>query len=71
MKIMSHLVFDKITGQFIGHVDLCDPGVALTTSEKLDEVANHALVFIIRGVNVLCLGSAFQTFQPIELLLAR
>lgn len=54
MKIMSHLVFDKITGQFIGHVDLCDPGVALTTSEKLDEVANHALVFIFTGVYVLC-----------------
>ena len=54
MKIMSHLVFDKITSQLIGYVDLCDPGVALTTSEKLDEVANHALVFIIRGVKVLC-----------------
>lgn len=71
MKIMLHLAFDKITSQLIGYVDLCDPGVALTTSEKLDEVANHALVFIIRGVNVLCRGSAFHTFQPIELLLAR
>lgn len=50
MKIKSNLVFDKITGELIGYVDLGDPDVNFATLEELDEVATHALVFLIRGV---------------------
>ena len=50
MKIMSNLVFDKITGESIGYVDLGDPDVNFATLEELDEVATHALVFLLRGV---------------------
>ena len=50
MKIMSNLVFDKITGELTGYVDLGDPDVNFATLEELDEVATHALVFLIRGV---------------------
>ncbi|XP_015776465.1 PREDICTED: uncharacterized protein LOC107354492 [Acropora digitifera] len=50
MKIKPNLVFDKITGELIGYVDLGDPDVNFATLEELDEVATHALVFLIRGV---------------------
>lgn len=50
MKIMSNLVFDKVTGELIGYVDLGDPDVNFGALEKLDEVATHALAFLIRGV---------------------
>lgn len=50
MKILSYLVFDKVTGELIGFVDLGDPDVNFATLEKADEITTHALVFLIRGV---------------------
>lgn len=50
MKIMSNLVFDKVTGELIGYVDLGDPDINFATLHKADEVATHALVFLVRGV---------------------
>lgn len=50
MKIMSNLVFDKVTGELIGNVDLGDPEINFATLDKVDEIATHALVFLVRGV---------------------
>ena len=50
MKIMSNLVFDKVTGEVIGSVDLGDPDINFATFEKADAVATHAVVFLVRGV---------------------
>ena len=50
MKVLSNLVFDKVTGELIGFVDLGDPDVNFAVLEKADEIATHALVFLIRGV---------------------
>lgn len=50
MKIMSNLVFDKVTGELIGYVDLGDPDIKFATLDKADEIASHSLVFFIRGV---------------------
>ena len=50
MKIMSNLVFDKVTGELIGYVDLGDPDINFATLDKTDAVATHALVFLVRGV---------------------
>lgn len=50
MKIMSNLVFDKVTGELIGYIDLGDPDINFGTLKKVDEIATHALVFLIRGV---------------------
>ena len=50
MKIMSNLVFDKVTGELIGYVDLGDPNVNFATLDKADAVATHALVFLVMGV---------------------
>ena len=50
MKIMSNLVFDKVTGELIGYLDLGDPDINFGTLEKVDEIASHALVFFIRGI---------------------
>ena len=50
MKVLSNLVFDKVTGELIGIVDLGDPDVNFAVLEKADEIATHALVFLIRGV---------------------
>ena len=35
MKIMSNLVFDKVTGELIGYVDLGDPNVNFATLATL------------------------------------
>lgn len=50
MKIMSNLVFDKVTGELIGYLDLGDPDINFGTLEKADTIASHALVFFIRGI---------------------
>jgi hypothetical protein len=50
MKVMLNLVFDKVTGELIGYIDLGDPDINFGTLEKADEIASHALVFFIRGV---------------------
>ena len=47
---MSNLVFDKVTGELIGYLDLGDPDINFGTLEKVDEIASHALVFFIRGI---------------------
>ncbi|KAK3754384.1 hypothetical protein QZH41_002038 [Actinostola sp. cb2023] len=50
MKIMSNLVFDKVTGELIGYTDLGDPEINFATLEKADGIATHALAFLVRGV---------------------
>ena len=50
MKVQSNLVFDKHTGELIGYVDLGDPDINYGTLEMQDEIATHALVFLVRGV---------------------
>ena len=50
MKVMANLVFDKITGELIGYVDLGDPDTNYATLDKADDIASHALVFLIRGI---------------------
>jgi len=50
MKVQSKLVFDKHTGELIGYVDLGDPDINYGTPEMEDEIATHALVFLVRGV---------------------
>lgn len=50
MKISSNLVFDKVTGELIGYLDLGDPDINFGTLEKVDKIASNALVFFIRGV---------------------
>ena len=50
MKIKSNLVFDKVTPELIGYVDLRDPDINFATLDKADAVATHALVFLVRGV---------------------
>ena len=50
MKIMSNLVFDKVTGELIGFTDLGDPDLNFGSLEKTDEIATHALAFLVRGV---------------------
>lgn len=50
MKIMSNLVFDKVTGELIGNVDLGDPEINFAALDKVDEIATHALVFLVRCV---------------------
>lgn len=47
MKITSNLVFDKFTGELIGFVDLGDPDVNFASLEKADNLASHALVFMV------------------------
>ena len=46
MKVMANLVFDKITGELIGYVDLGDPDTNYATLDKADEIASYGLVFL-------------------------
>lgn len=50
MKVMSNLVLDKMTGELIGFTDLGDPTLNYGILEKADEIATHALAFLVRGV---------------------
>jgi len=50
MKILSNLVFDKVSGELIGYTDLGDPDINFGTLDKVDELASHALVFFVRGI---------------------
>jgi hypothetical protein len=50
MKVMSNLVFDKVTGELIGYIDLVDPDINFGTLEKVNDIATHALVFFVRGI---------------------
>ena len=50
MKIMSNLVLDKITGELIGFTDLGDLELNYAVLEKVNEIATHALAFLVCGV---------------------
>lgn len=50
MKVMSNLVLDKVTGELIGFTDLGDVELNFGALEKVDEIATHALAFLVRGV---------------------
>ncbi len=49
MKIQGNLIWDKHSGELIGYVDLGDPDINFATLEKLDDLASHALMFMVRG----------------------
>jgi len=50
MKIMANLVLDKVTGELIGFTDLGNLELNYSVLEKVDEIATHALAFLVRGV---------------------
>ena len=50
MKIMANLVLDKVTGELIGFTDLGDLELSYGALMKVDEIATHALAFLIRGI---------------------
>lgn len=47
---MANLVFDKVSGDLISYTDLGDPDVNFATLEKVDQIATHALAFLVQGV---------------------
>ena len=51
MKIRSNLVFDKFSGELIGFTDLGDTNINYGMFQKSDEIATHALSFLIRGIS--------------------
>jgi hypothetical protein len=50
MKIQGNLIWDKHSGELIGYVNLGDPDINFATLEKLDDLASHALMFMVRGI---------------------
>ena len=50
MKIQSNLVFDKVSGELIGFVDLGDPMTNFATLTDEDHIATNALAFLVRGL---------------------
>lgn len=50
MKVLTNLVLDKITGELIGFTDFGDPDLNFGVLEKVDNIAIHALAFLIRGI---------------------
>lgn len=50
MKIQSNLVFDKVSGDLIGFVDLGDPITNFANISEEDYIASHALAFLVRGL---------------------
>ena len=52
MKIQANLVFDKVSGDLVGFIDLGDPmtNFASLSNEDEDPIASHALAFLVRGL---------------------
>ena len=50
MKIQSNLVFDKVSGDLTGFIDLGDPMTNFACFAVEDPVASHALAFLMRGL---------------------
>ena len=51
MKIRENLVFDKHKSSLTGFIDLVDPEINVLFIEKNgDNLATHALVFMLRGI---------------------
>ena len=50
MKIQSNLVFDKVSGDLIGFIDLGDPMTNFACLTDEDPVVFHALAFLVRGL---------------------
>ena len=50
MKIQENLVWDKHTGELIGFVNLGDIDLNYAALQKVDKVASHVLVFLIRSI---------------------
>lgn len=50
MKLKANLVFDKSTGDLVGLTDFGDPEKNFAALDKVDELATHALVFMLQGV---------------------
>ena len=50
MKIQENLVWDKHSGKFIGYVDLAEFNLNHATLLKVEEIATHVLVFLIRSI---------------------
>lgn len=43
-------MLDKVTGELIGFTDLGDLDLNFAFLEKADEIASHALVFLVSGM---------------------
>ena len=50
MKIQDDLVWDKHTDELIGFVDLGDTDSKYATLKKVDSLASHVLVSMVKGV---------------------
>ena len=50
MKIQENLVWDKHSGELIGYVDLGDIDVNYATLSKVNDIATHILVFLLRSI---------------------
>ena len=49
MKVQANLVLNKVTGEIAGFTDLGDPDVNFATLDKVNAIASHVLVFMVRG----------------------
>ena len=50
MKIQSNLVFDKVSGDLVGFINLGDPMTNFANLTDEDPIAIHALAFLVRGL---------------------
>ena len=50
MKVQGGLVWDKYSGELSGYSNLGNPDINYATLERMDDIATHALVFMVRGI---------------------
>jgi hypothetical protein len=70
MKIQSNLVFNKVSGELIGFIDLGDPMTNYAALQKEDTIASHALAFLVRGLatDLISLGTiSLETSTPFKI----
>ena len=50
MKVQEDLVWDKYSNELIGYVDLGDTDLNYATLNKVDKLATHVLVFLVKSI---------------------
>ena len=61
MKVQEDLVWDKHSGELIGFVDLGDITINYATLKKVEQLATHVLVFLVKSI-VNPLSFSFASF---------
>ena len=60
MMVRANLVFDRVTEELSGYVDLGDPDTNYTALQKVYYIASHAVYYIVSSIRSICADLNFS-----------